>query len=451
MEVRKYFTVIDYVLFALFLGLPVVLGIASGLRRNVQTTSRELLLGHRNLGVLPMALTLVATYLSTVSVLGYPAEIYVYGTMFLYYFITYVITYPLVAYVFLPTVYPLQLTSVYEVKSLPIKIRLLQYLELRFNKTARTIGSAIFFMEVLLYLPVALYAPALALNSVTGLSIHVAILTTGLAATAYTTVGGSTAVVWTSVLQMVFVFAGILAVVIFGTISVDGMANVIKYAYAGHRIQFTDFRIDPHVRHSVWSLVIGGTFVIGSMFSVNQMSVQRYFAMPTLRSAQWAVLLNIPINILCFGLLGLCGLVVYASYRFCDPFLFGAIAKPDQLLTHYVMDKLSGAVGLPGLFVSALYGAGMSTLANGSTALAAVVLEDFYKPIHRSLSTTVLTGVIGLTLTGLSLAISSIKSTVIALSIFGIAGGPLLGVFLLGMFFPFANKYVSSLKVVNTL
>ena len=46
------------------------------------------------------------------------------------------------------------------------------------------------------------------------------------------------------------------------------------------------FSPDPKVRHSAWSLVIGGTFTWVAIYGVNQAQVQRYCTCPSLKKAQ---------------------------------------------------------------------------------------------------------------------------------------------------------------------
>jgi sodium-dependent multivitamin transporter 6 len=113
------------------------------------------------------------------------------------------------------------------------------------------------------------------------------------------------------------------------------------------------------------------------------------------------------------------------------------------------MDILHEYNGLPGLFIACIYSAAISTLSSGLNSLAAVILHDFIYPFHSNLSeafsirlSKILVVLFGLFTIGLSFLCSYLSSTVlqISLSIFGLLGGPLLGVISLGMFVPFSNS-----------
>lgn len=83
--------------------------------------------------------------------------------------------------------------------------------------------------------------------------------------------------------------------------------------------------------------------------------------------------------ILCFS-----GLAIYSKYRRCDPLEAGRISSNDQLMPLYVMDTLSGYPGVPGLFVAGIFSAGLSTISATVNSLAAVILEDYIKPLWRA-------------------------------------------------------------------
>jgi sodium-coupled monocarboxylate transporter 8/12 len=78
----------------------------------------------------------------------------------------------------------------------------LQYLELRFGQVARLVASLAFSLQMILYMGIVLYAPALALEAVTGLSKTLSVLSIGLVCTFYSTIGGMKAVVVTDVFQV---------------------------------------------------------------------------------------------------------------------------------------------------------------------------------------------------------------------------------------------------------
>uniref|UniRef100_A0A915JPY4 Sodium-coupled monocarboxylate transporter 1 n=1 Tax=Romanomermis culicivorax TaxID=13658 RepID=A0A915JPY4_ROMCU len=401
------------------------------------TTTKDILFGGGNLKVLPVAMSLVTTFMSAISLMGYPSEIYGFGTMFCYYGLMYFVIFPLAAYVFLPFLYKLRLPSAY------------QYLELRFDVKVRRCASLIFCLETVLYLAAGLYAPALALNSVMKIPLLYSIMATGLVCAVYTSVGGAITVVWTSVYQFLLIIAGLAAVAATGVYHVGSFSKIFEIANEGGRIDFNDFGFDPRIRHSFWSLMIGGTFTLLCLYCTNQMTFQRYVSMSTLKQAQIALLLNIPLNLIIISLYTLIGLILFASFYGCNPNLLGLIKKPDEILPFFVVHYLSYLKGLPGIFVSAIYAAGLSTVSSGLNSLSAVILEDYFKPLHlfftnRHISESkavfsckCTSFVLGAVIICLAYLFTKINAPVlqIALSLFGIGGGPILGVFCLGMFF----------------
>jgi len=77
------------------------------------------------------------------------------------------------------------------------------------------------------------------------------------------------------------------------------------------------------------------------------------------------------------------GLAIYAKYHNCDPLKNGKISSYDQLMPLYVMDMLSDYPGVPGLFIAGIFSAGLSTISATVNSLAAVILEDYIKPLWR--------------------------------------------------------------------
>ncbi|XP_078098556.1 sodium-coupled monocarboxylate transporter 1-like isoform X2 [Mustelus asterias] len=327
---------------------------------------------------------------------------------------------------------------------------------MRFNKTARCIGTSLYIIQTVLYTGIVIYAPALALNQVTGLDLWGVLVATGLVCTFYCTLGGLKAVVWTDVFQMGIMITGFLAVIIRGVVIQGSFERIWNTSYHGGRLNFWDFDTDPLRRHTVWTIVVGGSFMWTAIYGINQSQVQRYIACINMREAK----LSLYLNMVGLWITAVCavfaGLTMYSIYHQCDPLTLKQVKAPDQLLPYLVMDILRDYPGVPGLFVAAAYSGTLSTVSSGINALAAVTVEDFIKP-HFSLSekklswiTKGLSLIFGIICIGMA-AVSSLMGSILqaALTIFGVVGGPLLGLFLLGMIFPCANSIgaISSLVV----
>ena len=114
MELLK-FTIVDYLVMGAVLAISLGIGLYFGLFKK-QRTPEEYLLGNRHMKLLPVALSMIVTYQSAVSVIGLPTEIYMYHTMYLYSYIGYVLCNLVQCFAIVPLMHPLQLNSAYEVR-----------------------------------------------------------------------------------------------------------------------------------------------------------------------------------------------------------------------------------------------------------------------------------------------------------------------------------------------
>ncbi|KAM6145577.1 sodium-coupled monocarboxylate transporter 1 [Phoenicopterus ruber ruber] len=429
------FTVWDYVVFAAMLLVSAVIGVYYAFAGGGQKTSKDFLMGGRSMSALPVALSLTASFMSAVTVLGTPAEIYRYGAIFCIFAITYGLVVLCSAEIFLPVFYKLGITSTYE------------YLELRFNKYLRLCGTILFIIQTTLYTGIVIYAPALALNQVTGFDLWGAVVATGVVCTFYCTLGGLKAVVWTDVFQVGIMVAGFSSVIIRAVVVQEGIGHIVNDSYYGGRLNFWDFNPNPLQRHTFWTIVIGGTFTWTGIYGVNQSQVQRYIACKSRFHAKVSLYINLVGLWAILACAALCGLALYSIYKDCDPWTAKQVSAPDQLMPYLVLDILHDFPGLPGLFVASAYSGTLSTVSSSINALAAVTVEDLIKPYFRSLSEKKLSWIsMGMSLFygGVCIAMAALASLLgallqAALSIFGMVGGPLLGLFALGILCSFAN------------
>lgn len=320
------------------------------------------------------------------------------------------------------------------------------YLERRFGRPARLLASLSFTLQMVLYMGIVLHAPALALSAVTGFSYLGSILAVGVACTFYSTLGGIKAVLITDVFQSLLMFGAIFAVIIRGATEVGGLGKVLSIASERGRLEFFNLDPDPTVRHTFWTQVVGGVFVYCSIYGVNQAQVQRLLTIGTLKQSQLALWLQWPILTLLSLSTSLAGLTVFAYYSDCDPVKEGRISQGDQILPLFVVDTMSSIPGLSGLFVAGIFSGSLSTVSSAINSLAAVTLEDYIKPCvevkHATLVLKILAFTYGVACVGLAFLAESIGPGVLqaSLTIFGVVGGPLLGLFTLGMAFPRANQ-----------
>ncbi|TKR96440.1 hypothetical protein L596_010455 [Steinernema carpocapsae] len=433
---------VDYAVFAAFMCISCGVGAYYAVKdkfRNKKNglpkrTTEEYLLGGRKMPYIPIAMSLMATSLSGVTLLGTPAEIFDHGAIWVLNYWVAPVSASIAAVVFLPIFYHLNTTSIYE------------YLEMRFHSLLlRRLCAGAFCFNALVFMGVVIYAPAVALSGVTDLQTWWLILLVGITSTLYTTFGGMKAVVWTDTLQAGVMYIGIGFILIKGTMDAGGLARIWEVAVESGRIE-TFMRFDPNPAQymSVWALLFSSTLMWVQFYGLDQMAVQRYVSVPSLREARKVIWLTIPFMTVLSTLACFLGLLVLAYfYNAPHPVETGEIAKYDQLVVLFAV-KVSGAYpGMSGLFLACIFATTLSTVSSGYNSLAAVVYNDFLRPYYDdklsqenafacSKATVFLAGVIS---TCIAFAAGPLGGIIYAsVGLTSASYGPVVALFFLGVF-----------------
>lgn len=421
-----HFTLWDYGIFVVYLIASVLVGV---LFVKEQRNIKDYFLAGRSMGSVVVAISVLAALFSGISYLGAPSEVYAHDLSFVLVGLSFFVATPVTTLLFLPFFYRSHFYTAY------------QYLEERFSMPVRALSSALFIIRVLLWLALATYAPALALEQVTGLPLWFTILCTAILTTFYTTLGGMKAVIWTDVMQFGVLFGGQLIILAVALMRIPGgVAGAYEIGSEGGKF-VVNMSLDPTVRVTLWGLLIGGVFMNLVQMATDQVSVQRYMTATSMKEAQRSLWLKLALTLPVVFIFYVTGVVLYAFYHIHgDPLEAGLIARADQILPFFVVNELP--IGLPGLLVAAIYAASMSTISAGLNALTSATLVDFYQRIwkpdvssdeqlHLAKYLTVGYGVLVL---GLAFVVSKLGTLLEASNkAVGLVGGPLLGLFLLGM------------------
>ncbi|XP_046659642.1 sodium-coupled monocarboxylate transporter 2-like isoform X1 [Homalodisca vitripennis] len=434
---HSHFGLVEYSIFASLLALSALIGLYIGCFQRQNTVS-DYLLGGKKMGIIPVALSNVASHVSGITLLGVPAEIYLFGTQY------YVIAFSIIGvtfmiiYCYLPVFHPLQLNSAF------------QYLEMRFNSKVRTLGSFIFAVSLIVYIPIVIYVPSLAFNQVTGASVHVIAPIICIVCIFYTTLGGLKAVVWTDALQSVFIAVSIISVTILGVRDVGGFNEVFRIAEAGHRLELFNFNPDPLARNTFWTVFAGTHFFWLSNFAVNPGATQKFICVPTLRGAKIVMMITCVCIIGVTSLTSFIGLLMYAKYHDCDPITSKVIEKSGQMLPYYVMEVAKNVPGLSGLFISGVVSAALSTMSASLNTVAGTLYEDFVAPFYKkspksdataSLVMKAIVLVVGTCCVLLIFIVEKLGGIMqMAISVTSITHGAMIYIFSVGIFFPWVNS-----------
>lgn len=434
---KQFIGAVDYVVFALMLAFSAAIGFFYAYKDRHDNNMDNYHRGRRNVNPFAATLSLSVTIISATSIIGLGAEVYTYGTMILWEVVGMLVATGIAAHVYLPIFYKMDKISVFE------------YFELRFGKVPRTLVSLFNCLNLFIFMSFALYSPCLAFEAMTGISFWIAMAVTGCICMLYTLLGGMKAVVWADTLQFFIMVAGMICILVEGCKAVGGFGNAWDIANQHGRIELLNVSFNPTTRHTVWSLVIGFAITWSKGFGLNQATIQRACSLPSLKAAQLAMWASFPGLFLILFLAFLNGIVMFAYYHGCDPVKMGRVVKKDQMFPLFIVDIIGNIPGLSGLLLASLFSGALSSISSGFNATSAVVVEDYVKPFVRKplsdgsqliiskisvLGALVVCFSIAAAVSGLGGLVLQLLSTTSSL-----VGGPLIGCFVVGMFFPWTN------------
>ena len=423
--------------------LVVVFGLAVRSARG-QQDNEDYFLGGRKMNWFVVGVSMFATSFSSISFLGLPQrgayqDFSFYLTIL---FIPFVIT-PILWWIFVPLYVRLKVSSGYE------------YLGRRFGPPVQKIGSGLYCAYAIGWMGTMLYAVALTLQTVMGLThtqYYLILIGIGAFATVYTVMGGLKAVIWTDVLQAAVLGGAIIAIIFLAVSRIDGGWSAF-WKIASEYNKFQMFHLNSNLlapenftaKNTVFTAAAFGLFMYLPGYAVSQNMIQRYVCAGSLSAGRGVVVLSAVINTVLGLLFLLVGTALFAFYSQPGgvglPAAGAAIAKEDQILPYFVSTQMPG-VGLVGFILAGLFAAAMSTIDSGINGVTSVIVYDWFSGRKLSLGVSrILTTLLGVIVIGAAILASSIEQSVIdiIMAIAGTSLGMLLAIYLLGMLIPHAN------------
>ncbi|KAK3761159.1 hypothetical protein RRG08_022563 [Elysia crispata] len=355
----------DYLVLVAALCGPFLIGLYQAWENRKSVTIEQFLLAYRSMTPVPVGCSICACFTSAITMLGMAAETYDQSTMFIWVVVGLVMAAAASAHIYHPVFYRLGLITSFE------------YLELRFSKSVRTVAATMFMLQMLVYISIVLYAPTAALQKVTGFPLWGALISTSVVCIIVTAFAGMRGIVWADVYYVVLMFLSLLVVLFRAVQVVGGWEQLWASNVRSHRVLFDEYRLHFKVRHSVWSVVLGGFFTFSSSLAGNQPIVQKIVSCYSLRDGQIAVYVSITLSISLSLLSCLLGLYMGAFYENCDPMQVDLVENSNQLLPLFATDILSASYGMVGLFIAGLFSGSLSTISSALSAASVSIIKDF--------------------------------------------------------------------------
>ncbi|MGB0370074.1 MAG: sodium:solute symporter family transporter [Opitutales bacterium] len=416
---------VDFGVIVLYFGLMAAIGVYFARK---QKSSDEFALGGRKVKWWAAGISMFATAASSISFMALPAQAFRTNLVWFTPVLALIPCFFLQAYVLFPLLRRLQLTSTYE------------YLEQRFHPLLRLLASfQCIAFQVFGRMSVVLLLPSLAISAVTGIDVSLSVLVMGILTTAYTSVGGFEAVVWTDVIQGVLMFLGALLISFVAIMSLQGRwGEFVEVGKDFNKFDLAIFSFD-YAQPVIWLLLLSVFFQQITIVS-DQTTVQRVFSTPlkdVRKIAAMSMVCGIGISISVF----FAGVAIFAYFHGHPEQLIPTMTN-DQIVPLFIVERLP--VGVAGLIIAALFAASMSTLSSSINSVAILVSEDFFSRLKKNATDRqrlhlmkVVTLIVGSLGTGIAFYMAQLQIESlfqIFSELLALLGGGFVGIYILGMF-----------------
>jgi SSS family transporter len=299
---------LDWVIVIVYLTYVVV----DGIRRARGTKEIEgYFLANRNLPWWAVGLSVMATQLSAVTMVGTTGQGATDGMRFIQYYFGLPLAMVLVGVTLVPFLHGAKVFTAYE------------YLERRFDAKTRTLTSLLFLLSRGMSCGAIIAAPAVVFSAIFGWSIAWSVAIMGIPTALYTMIGGVQAVTWADVKQMVLIVGAIVALIIVLLVQLPvSPHDALHVAGTAGRMRTFDFSFNLNETYTFWSGVIGGTFLMMSYFGTDQSQAQRYLTARSVNEARTSLLISAYWKIPLQALVLLIGVLVFVFYIFKAPPLY---------------------------------------------------------------------------------------------------------------------------------
>lgn len=358
-----------------------VLGIGLYLKRRVRA-SRDFFFAGKGVGSWVAGLSFVAANLGTLELLGWSASAYQYGMLAAHwYWIGAVPAMLFLGIVMLPFYY------VSKAHSVP------GYLKLRYGESSRLLSASSFAIMTILMSGINMYSMAVVMKVILGWDISFSILVSTVTVGVYVALGGLLSAIVNEVVQFVLIWAGTIAIPIFGLIETGGWSGMLARIAARSPAQdYTHMwrnmgaaADNPMGVH--WTGMVFGLGLIGAFgyWTTDFLVVQRVMAARDLRSAKIATTIGAAFKMLLPAIVilpGLLGLAVLPMKLTGEAEALATGGHSFNEVMPLMMARYLGP-GLLGVGVTALIAGFMSGMAGNVSAFATVWTYDIYKPVFR--------------------------------------------------------------------